>query len=196
MKKAFWEKRYQNDSLPFDSDPPDDWIVSLAKQNKITGNVLDAGCGTGRNALYLAGLGFGVLGIDVIPEAIERAKIKAAQANSFAVFEAADICTYNDHVNYFDTIIDIGCFHSLPKDDHYSYVQALDRLGNHSAIIYLRAFSDADPRCDVPGISEDRIRTVFESFGWNINKLDHARVDLQFMVGKTYAWFAELKRNE
>ena len=41
------------------------------------GAVLDAGCGTGENALYLASLGWPVLGVDVAETALAIAREKA-----------------------------------------------------------------------------------------------------------------------
>jgi 2-polyprenyl-3-methyl-5-hydroxy-6-metoxy-1,4-benzoquinol methylase len=39
--------------------------------------VLDAGCGTGENALLVASLGFSVLGVDVAETALAMARAKA-----------------------------------------------------------------------------------------------------------------------
>jgi 2-polyprenyl-3-methyl-5-hydroxy-6-metoxy-1,4-benzoquinol methylase len=41
---------------------------------RITGTVLDAGCGTGDTAVLFAGRGCNVTGIDFIEEAINRAR--------------------------------------------------------------------------------------------------------------------------
>ena len=46
--------------------------------DRVTGSVLDAGCGTGENALFFAGRGQKVTGIDFLPEPISLAKRKAA----------------------------------------------------------------------------------------------------------------------
>lgn len=62
---------------PWDIGRPQMEIIQLAENGEISGRVLDAGCGTGENALYLASLGFEVWGIDGAPSAIEKAKEKA-----------------------------------------------------------------------------------------------------------------------
>jgi 2-polyprenyl-3-methyl-5-hydroxy-6-metoxy-1,4-benzoquinol methylase len=51
----------------------------LAVADKITGSVLDAGCGTGENALFFASRGQKVTGIDFLAEPISRAKQKATE---------------------------------------------------------------------------------------------------------------------
>ena len=45
--------------------------------------VLDAGCGTGENVLYLAGCGHRVTGIDSAPAAIAHTRAKATRACLF-----------------------------------------------------------------------------------------------------------------
>ncbi|MBI2803754.1 MAG: class I SAM-dependent methyltransferase [Planctomycetes bacterium] len=52
-------------------------FIDVADQ--ITGSILDAGCGTGDNALFLASRGHRVTGIDFLAEPISRAKQKAAE---------------------------------------------------------------------------------------------------------------------
>jgi 2-polyprenyl-3-methyl-5-hydroxy-6-metoxy-1,4-benzoquinol methylase len=54
------------------------WI-DLADAGEIESPVLDSGCGTGEHALMLAERGFEVLGLDIAPTAIERARDKARE---------------------------------------------------------------------------------------------------------------------
>ena len=76
---------------PWDIGRPQQEFVRLEEAGEIQGSVLDIGCGTGENALYLAGLGHDVWGIDSAPLAIEKAKAKARKRGlkaTFLVFNA------------------------------------------------------------------------------------------------------------
>ncbi len=64
---------------PWDTGRPQPGIVKLAEAGQIRGSVLDVGCGTGENLLYLAAHGHEAWGLDFAPVAIERAKAKAAK---------------------------------------------------------------------------------------------------------------------
>ena len=52
--------------------------------------MLDAGCGTGENALHVASLGLSVLGVDVAETALVSAREKAAERGIEVEFAAAD----------------------------------------------------------------------------------------------------------
>ena len=77
MENQRFEQMYQGQA-PWDTGRPQPAIVRLAEAGQIRGAVLDAGCGTGENALFLAGQGHRCWGLDFVPLAIERAQAKAA----------------------------------------------------------------------------------------------------------------------
>jgi 2-polyprenyl-3-methyl-5-hydroxy-6-metoxy-1,4-benzoquinol methylase len=58
--------------------------------DRITGAVLDAGCGTGENALYFAHRGQPVTGIDFLAEPIRLAHQKASERELTATFLVMD----------------------------------------------------------------------------------------------------------
>ena len=62
---------------PWDLGRPQKPFVESADQ--ITGLVLDAGCGTGDNALFFAERGQPVLGIDFVERPLEEARRKAQE---------------------------------------------------------------------------------------------------------------------
>ncbi len=61
-------------------------VVALEGSGLIRGRVLDVGCGTGENVLFLAWRGYPTVGIDISPTAIERARAKAVERGITATF--------------------------------------------------------------------------------------------------------------
>jgi 2-polyprenyl-3-methyl-5-hydroxy-6-metoxy-1,4-benzoquinol methylase len=62
---------------PWDIGRPQKEFVLLEEAGELVGSVLDVGCGTGENALYLASQGHTVWGIDSSSIAIKNAQSKA-----------------------------------------------------------------------------------------------------------------------
>src|SRR5262249_11954719 len=52
-----WDASYHDGPAPWDVGRPQPAIVRLASEGGFVGAVLDAGCGTGENALHVASLG-------------------------------------------------------------------------------------------------------------------------------------------
>ena len=52
-----WDASYHDGPAPWDVGRPQPAIVRLASEGGFAGAVLDAGCGTGENALHVASLG-------------------------------------------------------------------------------------------------------------------------------------------
>jgi SAM-dependent methyltransferase len=74
-----WDKRYEAEDLVWGLDP-NQWLVTEAKELP-PGRALDLGCGEGRNALWLAGRGWLVTGVDFAGAALARAAQLAEQAD-------------------------------------------------------------------------------------------------------------------
>src|SRR5918912_3323555 len=81
-----WDASYLDGPAPWDTGRPQPAIVRLAAEGAFAGAVLDAGCGTGENALHVASLGLRVLGVDVAETALRMARAKAAARGLDAVF--------------------------------------------------------------------------------------------------------------
>src|SRR5262245_4560328 len=85
-----WDASYRDGPAPWDIGAPQPVVVELAAEGAFAGPVLDAGCGTGENALHVASLGVPVLGVDVAGTAVEMARAKAAARGISAEFGVAD----------------------------------------------------------------------------------------------------------
>src|SRR5215471_1883797 len=121
-----WDASYTADtSPPWDIGRPQPAFVRLANEGRLIGRLLDAGCGTGENALLAASRGAEVTGIDVAPTAIARARAKASERGLTVRFEVADALDLGRLGLTADTVIDSGVFHVFGDDDRARYVASL-----------------------------------------------------------------------
>src|SRR5258706_5281490 len=112
-----FEWAYLSGEPPWDIGRPQPAVVRLAERGVISGDVIDIGCGTGENAVYLASRGLAVVGVDAAPTAIERAQEKARLRASAATFVVADALALEGLGRLFDTAIDCGLFHTFSNAD-------------------------------------------------------------------------------
>jgi SAM-dependent methyltransferase len=84
-----WDASYRDGPAPWDTGRPQPAVRRLASEGAFAGAVLDAGCGTGENALHLAAPGLDVLGVDADagpgapgPHPVSEAALRAAFAGS------------------------------------------------------------------------------------------------------------------
>jgi ubiquinone/menaquinone biosynthesis C-methylase UbiE len=89
--------------------------VGLASEGAFAGTVLDAGCGTGENALCVAAVGLSVLGVDLSESAVSRAREKAGARGIEADFIVADALHLEHLDQTFDTLLDCGLFHTFDR---------------------------------------------------------------------------------
>lgn len=82
----------------------EEWLETDQKAMQfVRGRVLDIGCGAGRHALYLQGLGYDVMGIDNSPRAIMVCR-KRGLRNA----EVVSITQVSQKLGIFDTILMMG----------------------------------------------------------------------------------------
>lgn len=102
------------------------------------GVILDAGCGSGSDAVFLAALGFSVKALDISPLALELVKEKAARTGAkVETFQgSATKMPFDDRS--IDFALDRGLFHNLSDDDGRAYGTELARILKPGAGILLR----------------------------------------------------------
>jgi cyclopropane fatty-acyl-phospholipid synthase-like methyltransferase len=162
---------------PWDIGKPQPVFIQAADQ--ITGSILDAGCGTGDNALFFAERGHKVTGIDFLREPIERAKKKAADRGPKATFLVLDALHLDSLSEQFDSVIDCGLFHVFSDDDRQRYVAGLSSVTKPGGRLFLLCFSDQEPGEQGPRrITEQELRVAF-SKGWLIESIELARFEVR-----------------
>ena len=130
MPKPNWDERYEAGETPWDTGEPDEHLVEFLLSNPVKGGrALDVGCGTGTNALWLAGQGFTVLGVDISLAAIERARAKAGKGVPHCHFATADFLSDAISDGPFDLVFDRGCLHVFDKaEDRARFAQRVASL--------------------------------------------------------------------
>jgi SAM-dependent methyltransferase len=184
---------------PWDIGRPQKAILDVADQ--MIGSVLDVGCGTGENALHLAGLGRTVTGVDFLPEPITRAKQKAAGRGLTATFLVMDALKLKDWPERFDNLLDSGLFHIFSDADRRRYVEGLAAVLRPGGRLFLLCFSDQEPGTQGPRrVSRQEIE---EAFGrdWGIESIQPTRFevrtnleDITFTPGGPKAWVVVVRR--
>ena len=124
---SFWSEAYR-DRPPWDIGRPQPAFVRLSTSGRLPkGRLLDAGCGSGENALFFASKGYGVLGIDLAPRAIEIADKKSRERKIPAEFRVADALDLPRLGRGFDVVIDSGLFHTFTDDERPVYASEIGR---------------------------------------------------------------------
>jgi cyclopropane fatty-acyl-phospholipid synthase-like methyltransferase len=183
---------------PWDIGKPQKAFIDVADQ--IAGSVLDAGCGTGENALFFASRGHKTSGIDFLAGPISLAKQKAADRGSTATFLVMDALALKDLPEVFDTVIDSGLFHVFSDEDRRRYVEGLASVLKPSGKLFLLCFSDAEPGTQGPRrVTRQDIENSFGE-GWKIESIEPSRfetrmdvTDIVFSEGGPKAWFVVVR---
>lgn len=151
-----WNQRYVDENTPWDSGMPSDHLIriladyELSPQKVAGGRVLEIGCGTGTNAIYLAEQGFQVKAVDVAPLAIDQANEKAKAAGvdvDFGVVDllAADAAEKLTGGEPFSFIFDRGVYHCLRRENLDEFLTTMKGLAAPGAIYALLAGNANDP---------------------------------------------------
>lgn len=179
---------------------PQPVVVRLMDEGAIRGAVLDAGCGTGRHAILLAGAGHRVAGIDAAARAVDRARAGARDARVVVTFVAGDALALGRHAAAlgapFDTVLDVGLFHVLQPDDRHRYASALGTVVRTGGSGFVVAWSDRNPFGIGPArITRREIRRAFRAdAGWKVVAIEDAELETLLPMGRVHAWLARLRR--
>ena len=174
-----WEKVYSQYSLaqiPWHSDKPDqEFIVTIESEQLRPCYVLDIGCGTGTDAIYLASKGFNVTAIDISHEAIKIAGGRAGKKDVSVNFITGDFLKVEFDNGSFDFINDRGCFHHMNPLHREDFATKVSRVLKNQGFYYLRCWSDKQERQRGPySISKNVICHIF-SDSFDIGEINDFR---------------------
>jgi SAM-dependent methyltransferase len=151
---APWERR----------DLDQTWTRILdALGNPPPGRALDIGCGSGRDAVYLAKRGWQVTGLDFAPEGLEKAKQRAAEQGANIEWVQGDVGKLGQlglEPGY-SLIYDFGCIQGLPDDARHGAAAGIGQLAAPQAALLVFAFSSARRLLLPRGMDQPEIVSLF-----------------------------------
>ena len=142
-----WDVAYRS-VPPWDVGEPQPAFVRLVNDGELRpGRVLDAGCGTGENALLLARSGCEVTGIDLAEDAIAQAREKAAERGVSATFIVGNALELDRLFGErtFDAAIDSGLFHVMTDEERPVLARQIHRALKPGGSYFMMCFSDKQP---------------------------------------------------
>jgi cyclopropane fatty-acyl-phospholipid synthase-like methyltransferase len=199
MTASSWDESYIGDTpAPWDIGRPQPAFVRLAEQGLLSGRVLDVGCGTGEQVLLAAAHGASeVVGIDISPRAIGKAREKAAERGISARFEVGDALNLSTQERGFSTIIDSGVFHVFSDEDRPRYVASVASALEPGGRLFLMCFSDKQPGDFGPRrVREEELRDAFRD-GWTVESITAGTFEINPLGSTTQAqaWLAVIRRD-
>jgi SAM-dependent methyltransferase len=157
-----WNDHYRSGQPPWETGGVSSELQRVLIEERIAPcRVVDLGCGSGINAVWLAQQGFDVTGIDISSLAIEQARARAAVAGVVVRFEQDDLLAPRSEYEPFPLFFDRGCYHAVRRVDAAGYVRTLQRLTLPDALGLVLAGnprSSHKPGEGPPVVSEEELR--------------------------------------
>lgn len=142
-----WDREYKNPLLVTKNDGPQAdtlrFLKFLKKEQKFRvedKNILDLGCGTGRNSNYLADMGNKVIGIEISKTALNLAKSRASSMNLSVDYRLGDIGDkYDIKDASVDLVLDVTSSNSLNETGREIYLEEVHRVMKKGGYFFVRA---------------------------------------------------------
>jgi cyclopropane fatty-acyl-phospholipid synthase-like methyltransferase len=132
------------------------------------GRALDLGSGLGRKAIYMAGHGWHVTGVESVPHAVREASRRARSAGVEVDFRLGDVTRLGDLglTPGYSLVFDFGCYHGLKPDQRVRYADGVTALAAPGATLLMMAFTRPVPPITA-GVTEPELRERFGG-GWEL----------------------------
>jgi ubiquinone/menaquinone biosynthesis C-methylase UbiE len=172
-----YDDAYRAGRQPWEIGGPQPALATVVEREVKGPKVLDAGCGTGDLAIALARRGHDVTAFDVSGVAVAAAQAKADAAGLTIHFEVQDATRLSLAAAPFDSVLDSGLLHSLPRladvavDDYLAVLPGLVAPGGQ---LFVLAVSAAGGQGF--GVTGDFLRESFPPPVWSETRIEETTV--------------------
>lgn len=161
-----WDTHYKGDRPPWETGHPSGELRRVVAADRIPpSRVIELGCGTGINAVWLARQDFDVTAVDLSGVAIERARRRAVETGVSVHFEVADVLDLPAGYGSFSFFFDRGCYHAVRRQDARAYVRSVQRVtapGALGLILAGNARSTHKPGQGPPVVTAEELHAELE----------------------------------
>ena len=159
-----WEDRYRTGDMPWEKGAPHPALIDFLKRSQVHGRVLVPGCGTGHDVRALAATADEVVGLDIAPSAIARAKAQPAVGGER--YQSGDFFALPEKLRgVFDVVFEHTCFCAIDPSLRADYVAAvagaLKPDGHLLAVFYLDPGLDPGETGPPFGVTREELDTFF-----------------------------------
>lgn len=203
VEKVDWDKRYVDSDTPWDSGTPSQGLTGFLKEGFVKpGRVLELGCGTGTNAIFLAEHGFDVTAVDLSSTAIKIANEKARNAGYKITFIEADVTALPELGAPFPFVFDRGTYHVVRGINLKGLQSALAKVvacGGYYLALAGNANEDGPAEKGPPRVTSSELCAELEGENFDLVRLEESNFHGVRIEGQEYtplAWKAILRRRE
>jgi len=130
----FWDEMYGSRDQLFSGNPNGALVTEAA--DLPPGQALDAGCGEGGDALWLARRGWQVTAVDISRTALERAAAASTDVADRIVWTRADLTATPPPARSFD-LVSVQYFPLLRQPDHVAVRALLDAVAPGGTLLFV-----------------------------------------------------------
>ncbi|MGE3194620.1 MAG: class I SAM-dependent methyltransferase [Microbacteriaceae bacterium] len=178
--REFWEGHWTDRDREADR-PPAHPVLQSELDGLVPGTALDAGCGEGAEAIWLAAHGWAVTGADIASTALDRARAHAATDQLDIEWVEADLGRWMPPRQY-DLVTTFYAHPDIPQLEFYRRIAGWVRPGGTLLIVGHLRDEDGDHGHETGGpvahatVGADDVVALLEADGWRIvTAAEHTR---------------------
>jgi len=145
MSKPFWEVSYKDDNVSTFGIEPNQSVKEYEHLFDKSWNILEIGCGEGKNPIYLASRGFSNINAFDLSENGIAKLLRTATKNGLIINAwVQDLCEFQFEKQY-DLVISFGTLHFVNKQDWKSFLLKAKENTSLGGMHIIQIFTNSVP---------------------------------------------------